>query len=218
MKKLLIFVLVLVAVVFPAAAKTNLINLGYNIHGKIDEIEEVNLRSIGVDFIFLSGDSAGFYSQINPYFGMSVKGPGGINKLSDFDETLFGSNFILGYGGDINFGNMGLILGGGLFLDANYWWYANWDTFQISLSAGLGIGANFYFQPGEGNLVINAGLSLAWRPYTYYIWESSEEAYFDSGKTNANFNIGVGWRTGGIGSKNSKSSSSSGGSSGGSDW
>ncbi len=209
MKRLMILVLILAAVVFPVAAKTTLINLGYNIHGKIDESEGVKLRSIGVDFIFLKGDSTGFYSQINPYYGTSVKGSSGwINKLSDFDETLIGSNFILGYGGDINFGNMGLILGGGLFLDANYWWYANWDTFQISLSAGLGIGANFYFQPGEGNLVINAGLSLAWRPYTYYIWEFSDEAYFDGGKTNANLNIGIGWRTGGIGSKSSKSSSS----------
>lgn len=217
MKRLLILVLVLAAVVFPAAAKTNLINFGYNIHGKIDEYEGVSLRSIGVDFISLKGDSSGFYSQINPYFGMSVKGSGGINKLSDFDETLVGSNFILGYGGDINFGNMGLILGGGLFLDANYWWYATFDTYQISLSAGLGVGANFYFQPGEGNLVVNAGLTLAWRPYTYYLWESSEDAIFDGGKTNANFNIGVGWRTGGIGSKSSKTSSSESGS-GGSDW
>ncbi len=217
MKKVLVLVLVLTALVFPVAAKTNLINFGYNIHGKFLESEELRARSIGVDFIGLKGDTSGFYSQINPYYGMSLKGTGGVAKFSDYEgSNLFGMNMILGYGGDLNFGNMGLILGGGLYLDGYYFTDAGFDA--IGLSAGLGAGANFYFQPGAGNFVINAGLTFAWRPYTYYISDGYEEGSFDGGKTNTNFNIGVGWRTGGIGSKSSKSSSSSGSSSGGSDW
>ncbi len=199
MKKMLVLVLVLSAFVFPLTAKTNLINFGYNIHGKYYGVEDLKLRSIGVDFIHLGGETSGFYSQVNPYFGMSFKGSGGTAKLSDYGESLFGSNFILGYGGDLNFGSMGLILGGGLFLDGNY--YTDSIDYILALSTGLGFGANFYFQPGSGTFILNAGLSLAWRPYTYFITEYNSEGLFDGGKTNTNFNIGIGWITGGIGSK-----------------
>jgi len=212
MKRYFILVLVFATVVFPLAAKTNLINFGYNIHGKYNEWDGLKMRSMGVDFIHVGGDRSGFYSQINPYYGMSLKDSDGyVVELSDIGTTLIGLNSILGYGGDLNFGSMGLIIGGGIYLDV----YAV-DTL-LAFSSGLGLGANFYFQPGAGNFVINAGLSFAWRPYTYYLSDISSEEIFDGGKTNTNFNIGLGWRTGGIGSKSSKTSSSSGGS-GSSDW
>ncbi len=209
MKKVLFILLLAVLLIVPVSAKTNLLNLGYNIHGKYFEWEGLKLRSIGLSYTHLGGDTTGFYAQINPYFGLSERYEGVTNKLSDYGITVIGSNFILGYGGDINFGSMGLILGGGLFLDALYDDYSG--GYVMIFSTGLGVGANFYFQPGAGNFVVNAGLSLAWRPFSVYVYEFDSFEEFDAGKTNVNFNIGVGWRTGGIGSGRSSSKSSDGG-------
>jgi hypothetical protein len=212
MKRAVILVLVLVAVILPVAGKTNLINIGYNVHGNVWNTEGLKLRSVSLNFINMKQDSAGFYSQITPYYGLSLKNVN-VAKFSDYDEMVFGSNFLFGYGGDLNFGKMGLLLGGGLFLDMNYY---NWDPgYLFTISTGLGLGANFYFQPGAGKFVVNAGLNLAWNPWAFQMWDGGDETYTNYKATNANFNIGIGWRTGGIGSKTAKSSSS--GSGGGSD-
>lgn len=215
MKKSLILVLVMVAIVFPVTAKTNLVNFGYNVHGKFWDYDDLNLRSVGVNFITLKSDKAGFYTQINPYYSMSFKDSGVVYKFSDLDYLGVGGNFIFGYGGDLNFGNMGLILGGGLFVDLNY--ISNSIDYAFTISTGLGFGANFYFQPGTGNMVINAGLALSWRPWAYEINEYDAFDYTNYKMTNTNFNIGIGWRTSGIGSGRSSSTSSDGGG-GDDDW
>lgn len=215
MKKILILVLLLTALVFPLAAKTNLLNFGYNVQGAWLGIDDLKMRAIGLDYIHLGGDKTGFYFQFNPYFGTSFKfGSGEPVKFSDYDEQVFGSNFIFGFGGDLNFGPFGLILGGGLFLDLNYY---NWpSSYVFYVSSGLGAGANFYFQPGDGTFIINAGLTGSWRPLYFWTDEFDSESGTISNQSNFNFNIGIGWRTGGVGSR-SKSTSSSGGSGGGND-
>lgn len=217
MKKVVILVLVLMALVFPLAAKTNLINFGYNVTGRFFGYEDRALRSVGVDFINLKGDSVGLYTQFNPYYALSQKINGVVYKHSDYDITSAGLNLILGYGGDLNFGSMGLIIGGGAYGDFNFFTDSVVDTF--TLTGGLGLGANFYYQPGDGTFVINAGLTFSWTPWSYQTNEYASVTYTDYKMTNTNFNIGIGWRTGGIGSKSS-STSSSGSSGGGSadDW
>ena len=216
MKKVLVLIVVLVAISFPLSAKTNLLNFGYGVHGDYWGIDQFRARSIGVDYIRMGGEAHGFYSQLNPYFTTSVKFPDGSTmKLSDSTESIFGMNTILGYGGDINFGQMGIILGGGVFVDFNYFNESVSAAYLFSISSGLGIGGNFYFQPGSGSFVINAGLTLAWRPWAYYMNEIDSNTDTNYGMTYSNFNIGIGWRTGGIGSKTAKSSSSGSGSD---DW
>jgi hypothetical protein len=212
MKKVLVLTVVLVAFAFPLAAKTNLINFDYGIHGKYWGVEDYSLRSIGVDFINLRGDGAGLYSQINPYYALSEKYQGTVYKHSDYGVLSAGINMIFGYGGDINFGSTGLLLGGGLYGDFNYYSYVG-EVF--SLTGGLGLGANFYYQPGTGSFLVNAGITLAWTPWTYRFNDTDSISESNYGMTYINFNIGIGWRTGGIGSKTAKSSSS--GSGGGSD-
>ena len=216
MKKSLILVLVLVAIVFPVAAKTNLLNLGYNVHGEYLGYEGWKLRSVSLNYTHLKADKSGFYSQINPYYGLSFKNPfSDVIKLSDVDEMVVGANFLLGYGGDLNFGPMGLLLGGGIFIDMQYYEYG---SYTFTVLSGFGLGANFYFQPGSGTFVINAGLNLAWNPWAYEVYETGSGSYTNYGMTTTNFNIGIGWRTGGIGSKSSKASSSDDGGGGSDDW
>jgi hypothetical protein len=108
---------------------------------------------------------------------------------------------------------MGLIIGGGLFLGGNY--YIDSSDYIMDFNIGFGLGANFYFYPGDGNFVINAGLSFALTPWSFAFSEYGSEDYTDWGMTNTNFNIGIGWRTGGAGSKSGKAPASSGDSS---DW
>ncbi len=213
MKKILVLVLVLVAIALPLTAKTNLINFGYGVHGDYWGVEKLKIRSIGVDFIHVGGETQGFYSQLNPYFATSFKNPDGSTfKFSDSTESIFGANTILGYGGDFNFGQFGIILGGGVFLDFNYYNESSSGVYIFSISSGIGLGSNFYFQPGSGNFVVNAGLTLAWRPWAFYMSEIDSTSETNFTMTYTNFNIGIGWRTGGIGSKSSKTSSSGGGS------
>ncbi len=152
MKKVLVLIVVLVAISFPLSAKTNLLNFGYGVHGDYWGIDQFRARSIGVDYIRMGGEAHGFYSQLNPYFTTSVKFPDGSTmKLSDSTESIFGMNTILGYGGDINFGQMGIILGGGVFVDFNYFNESVSAAYLFSISSGLGIGGNliapFLFVP-----------------------------------------------------------------------
>ncbi len=197
MKKILTTLALIVMLVFPAAAKTNLLNFDYSIHGDVFGAEILNRRSIGIDFIHLGGDTIGFYSQISPYLTTSFKNTssGTVVKLSDYDETFFGANFILGIGGDINFGAMGLILGGGLCLDANYYSYSIDSVFTFL--TGIGLGANFYFQPGSSKFVLNAGLGFALTPWAYESYESGYTGnYKNWDMTYLSINFGIGWRTG----------------------
>ncbi len=207
MKKVLVFITVLVIMAMPLAAKTTLLNLGYNIHNDFWGIDDLHLRSIGLSVSTLKNDDAGLYAQVNPYYGLSFKNIS-VAKLSDYDETLIGSNFIVGYGGDLNFGSMGLLLGGGLFSDLFYYDYG-YSSFTVS--AGFGFAANLYFQPGSGNIVINAGIMAAISPWTFYIIDSNSDNYTNWGQSTVNLNIGIGWRTGGNSGKSNRSSSSSGG-------
>ena len=183
--------------VFPVAAKTNLLNFAFDIHGDVFGIDVRNSRSIGVDFIHLGGDTMGFYSQINPYITTSFKNTstGTVTKLSDYDEVFIGANTIFGFGGDINFGELGLILGGGLCLDLNYYSYSGGGVFTFL--TGFGLGANFYFQPGGSSFVLNAGLGLAITPWAFESYESGYTGnYKNWGMTNVSINFGIGWRTG----------------------
>lgn len=216
MKKILIVVLLLTALAFPLAAKTNLLNFGYNVQGDFLGVDGQKLRAIGIDYTYLGGDKTGFYFQANPYYATSVKnGSGDVFKLSDYDEQSFGSNFIFGFGGDLNFGRFGLILGGGVFLDFNYYEWQTYEYSMFTMTAGLGAGLNFYYHLGSKNFLINAGFSGAWRPLTYWFDDADSGSETFSGQSNFNFNIGVGWRTGGVGSKSKSSSSSD---SGADDW
>ena len=81
-KALLILVLVAIAVL-PATANTTLVNLAYNVHNDVLGFDDTHLRSVGLSITGLNADDFGFYGQANPYFGLSVKTPGGVNKLSD---------------------------------------------------------------------------------------------------------------------------------------
>ncbi len=199
MKKIVLLVLLLSVVILPAMAKTSLLNLGYNVQGDFWGADGLKLRSVSLNYTRMGGDTSGFYSQINPYVGLSFKNSAGsVFKLSDYNELLVGGNFILGYGGDINFGPFGLLIGGGLFIDLQYYDYGG---YTFSLLSGLGVGANFYFQPGTGTFVLNAGMNFAWHPWAYEIYDGGSGSYSNYGMGSANFNIGVGWRTGGIGTK-----------------
>jgi len=204
-KALLILVLVAIAVL-PATANTTLVNLAYNVHNDIfgfsDLYDGLHLRSVGLSITGLNADDFGFYGQANPYYGLSFKNVS-VAKLSDYDEMLIGSNFLLGYGGDFNFGPMGLLIGGGLFLDLNYY---DFGTSWFNVTAGLGLGANVYFQPGMGNLVVNAGLTAAISPWGYWIYDGGSEDYTNWGMTTINLNVGVGWRTGGQRERDDRSS------------
>ena len=197
MKKASIVSILILVFNFPAAAKTNLLNFAFDVHGDIFGNGYYNSRSIGGDFIHLGGDTIGFYSQINPYFTTSFKitSTGTVTKLSDYDEVFVGINSIFGLGGDINFGEMGLILGGGLCLDANYYAYSGGGVFTFLY--GVGLGTNFYFQPGTGSFVLNAGLGLALTPWAFRSYQSGYTGNYESwNMTNFSINFGIGWRTG----------------------
>ena len=215
MKKGLAFLVALAIVAMPMAAKTILVNAAYNVHNDYSGIDDLHVRSIGMSLSFMKGEDSGIYAQVNPYFGLSMKGTS-VVKFSDVDQTLLGANFLIGYGGDLNFGTMGILLGGGLFADLNSYQYAAGSTFLFS--TGLGLGANFYFQPGEGNLVLNAGLMAAVSPWTFWSNDYVSDNYTDWGQSTINVNVGVGWRMGGGGSRSRNTGSSSPGGSGDDDW
>jgi len=215
MKRFLVFILILSALVYPLAAKSNLINFGYTVQGKYLDNDDFSSRSLGVDFIGMKGDTAGFYYQVNPYYTTSLKFGDVVTKTSDIDVFIVGSGFLFGFGGDLNFGKMGLLLGGGLFLNLDY--IDDSGDYRFTINTGMGLGANVYFQPGDGNLVINAGVSFALTPWAFAFDSTDSIDYTDWGMTNTNFNVGIGWRTGGIGSKSKAAPASSDGSSDGSD-
>ena len=201
MKKAVFIVLLVTLAVLPVAAKSTLVNLGYNVQNDFWGFDGVKARSISVNITSVGGDTSGFYFQANPYLGLSFKNSiGTVFKLSDYDETLFGSNFLIGYGGDVNFGAFGILLGGGLFLDAQYYDYGGY-TFTVL--AGFGLGANFYFQPGSGNFIVNAGLNMALHPWAFESYDTGSGSYTNWGMSTVNFNIGVGWRYGSTGSTGS---------------
>jgi hypothetical protein len=215
MKKILILVLTLTALVFPLSAKSTLVNFGYTVQGKYLNFDDTVSRSIGVDFINLQGDSFGFYSQFNPYYTTSIKIDEYVYEASEMDYFILGSGFLFGYGGDLNFGKMGLLLGGGLFVNLEYFEPSSGD-YRFTINTGMGLGANLYFQPGDGSFIINAGVTFALTPWGFAFSEDDSIDYTNWGMTNTNFNVGVGWRTGGIKPRAGKTASSGGSS--GDDW
>jgi hypothetical protein len=194
MKRQGLVILIVCLAAIPALSLSNFINLGYNIQSVPDN--EYSRRGIGVVYTHLGGEGSGFYAQIAPFFATSWKSYGVVGKFSDYDLLGIGLPFTLGYGHDFNFGQMGLILGGGFFASA----YIERDSYYGSLyynsAAGVGAGAHFYFQPGSGSLVINAGVDFAWTPL--YLYGDTDYGFGEFSvpdkKYNTNINVGVGFR------------------------
>jgi len=127
---------------------------------------------------------------------MSSKSSGTVSSWLEGNRFGSGLNFVLGYGLDINFGKMGIIVGGGFFGTIYTYYNLDSDYFYYEDAGGPGGGVNFYFQPGSGPLVVNAGLNVAWRPFT--ISGNSEWGFngfeFESRDYNLNINAGIGFR------------------------
>ena len=194
MKRMGLVLLIALLAAIPALASSNLINLGYNIQWVPDD--EYSRQGIGVVFTHLGGEKAGFYAQLAPFLATSWKSYGVVGKFSDYDLLGIGLPFTLGYGHDFNFGRMGLLLGGGFFGSAYVQHSSAYGFLYYNSAAGLGAGAHFYFQPGSGSLVINAGLDFAWTPL--YLYGDTDwgfgELFFLEKRFNANINVGIGFR------------------------
>ena len=194
MKKIFLVLLLGALVAIPVLANATLINLGYNV---LRYSEDYSERGIGPVFTFLAGQQSGFYAQLAPFYSTSWKWFDTVVKYGDNPDLYGGGlSFTLGYGRDFNFGEMGVLVGGGLFVLGFAWVDTYWEDFGADLGFGPGGGAHFYFKPGEGRLILNAGLDVAWRPV--YAWGSDDAGYggfeFEKGNSNVNLNAGIGFR------------------------
>ncbi len=189
-----VVVMLAVCAVPPALANPSLINLGYNVQA-YPEIE-FSRRGLGSVVTLVTGEPGGFYVQLASFTVMSSKSSGTVSSWLEGNRFGSGLNFVLGYGLDINFGKMGIIVGGGFFGTIYTYYNLDSDYFYYEDAGGPGGGVNFYFQPGSGPLVVNAGLNVAWRPFT--ISGNSEWGFngfeFESRDYNLNINAGIGFR------------------------
>ena len=199
MKKIML-VLVFLGFAMSLSAKTNYINLAYTVNtaflGKTG-----SAQSMALSFTALHEDGRGFYTQINPYYGLAVVvNNKGNASFFDSNEFLLGTNTILGYGFDLNNGTIGIILGFGGYLDFWALYYDGQDgtikpvleidNSVLHLAMGLGVAANGYLHPGDGNFTINFGLKLGWAPL-YLFEDSLINARLAQSSIHAGF--GVGW-------------------------
>ena len=213
MKKALIVLFVVLVCTAALPAKTNMLNLGVSVSPYLDwPMDTYVTRDVSLSWTRLGSDTFGFYSQLNPYIAMSGKNKVSDTtwKFSDYDWMGAGLETVLGWGGDFNFGPLGLVVGGGGYVDINYF-SLTYDYMFLSL--GLGAGVNVYFQPGSGSFLLNAGLTAAWKPYFTYTDLTNDYNYsdFQNGRFDVTFSVGIGWRTGGGSSRSRGSGSSSGG-------
>ncbi len=198
MKKIGLLVLLVFLAVMPLTAKTSLMNIGYNIQTHFWSIDPVSLHSIGFNYTSMKGDTQGLYFQANPYFGLSFKNKNGSSSsIVSGGETLLGGSFLGGYGADINFGSFGIVVGGGGLADMNM--YLGTGFMSITMLAGLGLGANAYFQPSSGNLIIDAGINAGWHPFGW-VFGDIQGDFRDFGMFTINIHAGIGFRTGGYSS------------------
>ena len=203
--------IVMIVVAIPLFANVTLINLGYNVHAYRNVSDpyfgELDFSRLGTGpvFTFFVGRKNGFYAQLAPFLatGEAVAFTTGRTVYSYRDTALTGGglNLVLGYGRDINFGKMGILLGAGLFgsgyvLLESY--YGEWEPlFLLAAPVGAGAGAHFYFMPGTGRLVLNAGVDLAWRPFK--VGDPDWGSYrggpsIAPNEYNVNLNAGIGFR------------------------
>ena len=71
--------------------------------------------------------------QLNPNSGFSMSGSYPEGRLRDNGATSLGLSTILGYGGSLDWGRTGLIIGGGVYLDLLYYMRVNTGQIQISI-------------------------------------------------------------------------------------
>ena len=192
MKKLALVVVAMVVVVSPILAGATLINVGYNVHAfeahsYYHSVSESS-RGIGPVFTFFAGRKNGFYAQLAPFaITDSAYFTPGYWFPADYARGL---NLVLGYGRDINFGKMGILLGGGPFASGLLLTYLGHQD-DIRASVGAGAGAHYYFSPGSGRLVLNAGVNVAWRPFSI---GNFHDPTFAENEYNYNINAGIGFR------------------------
>ena len=194
MKRLALVVAVMVVVSFPVLANATLINLGYNVHAYRDS--DFSRLGIGPVFTFFVGETNGFYAQLAPFWATGPRSGSTTYRYRNLDPVGGGLNFLLGFGRDISFGPMGLLVGGGLF-GAGYALYNTWSENLLYIAgAGPGGGLHFYFRPGPGRLLLNLGVNAAWRPFK--VWGTTdwgfEGFHFEKGEFNYNINAGIGFR------------------------
>ena len=201
----------MVVVAVSVFANVTLINLGHNVHAYRNVPDhyyygefDFSRLGIGPVFTFFVGRKNGFYAQLAPFLatGYVAEFPEGrwVHSYGFHDVPPFvpggGLNLVLGYGRDINFGKMGILLGAGPFGSGYFLHYPGYpDWFLASL--GVGAGAHYYFKPGSRRLVLNAGVDLAWRPLKV---SDPDWGSYDGGPSivpneyNVNFNAGIGFR------------------------
>jgi len=191
MKRIVIVAVIAALATLPASASDLLLNLGYNLQ---QSGLTFSRRSISFVFTSLGGDAGGFYAQVAPYFALSSKsweffGSYATNYCEN-DIWGGGLTFTLGYGRDFNYGQFGLLVGGGFFGNL----YVQHDTYSehlyYDLAAGIGGGAHLYFQPGKGPVGFNVGLDMAWRPVEGYGYAIEGFDYVPE-DFNFNFNAGI---------------------------
>ena len=198
-----IFLIIFVFVTVSLSAKSALINFTWNTSGHYLGVKDNYLTSFGLNFVFLGNSEGGFYMQLNPHSGFSMNGPSSSGILRDNNASSLGLSTILGYGGSLDWGRTGLIIGGGIYLDLIYYLRLNigQDTekyllgidfdFDIASSVGLAMGTNFYIHPGPGNFVFNLGVMAAWHPYSWLTAKSNDG--FRAGQFTVHVNFGIGW-------------------------
>ena len=179
------------------SANSTHMNLAYTV--KTALLGTGTTGSLALSFTNLYATGRGFYTQLNPYYGLTVSADETAN-FNDSGEFLLGANTIIGYGFDINSGNFGILLGIGAFLDSFILYHKGQegtiepvldiDKSVFNLSVGAGFAANVYLRPGDGNFYTNFGFRLAWAPI-YLFEDSLMNVRLEQASMHAGF--GLGW-------------------------
>lgn len=187
------------------AAESHLLNFGYfykNRLGEDDESAYLDAHGFSLKSINLQGDKYGFYYVLEPYYIAKVIPDNG-TSMSFLEPGRFfmGLELLAGYGGDINLGHSGLIMGGGFLADTHYLNISEFSFVDLEFAFGLGGGINYYYHPKTKHFLINVGVSLSWKPFTYMSLGDhgtlEEFVFFASQKSiNCTVNFGFGWRQG----------------------
>jgi len=199
MKRIMCLVVIAALAALPALASVRLLNLGYNIWTAGEA--GFSMQSVGLVYTCKTGDTAGFYMQVTPHLPLRITSGPSVYDLLESGERGGGLMLTLGAGTDVRLAGFGVVVGGGLLVNAvvlaipGGYVFDGYDIWGNG-AVGAGGGVHLYFQPRGGSFLVNFGVDAAWRPLVIqgYTSHYSPESSFQPRNWNININAGIGCR------------------------
>ncbi|MCG8452693.1 MAG: hypothetical protein MI717_05890 [Spirochaetales bacterium] len=207
MKKSVAILILGFMMALPVMASSTLIGFSYG-SCTTNTSQDVSLKTIGVDVTYVGGETFGVYAEVLPFYAVGAHHPvlGSLHVTGKY----FGVGSIIGVGGDLNFGSMGLILGGGVYSGYNHIIPPADASSQASLSRidlGFGGSAKLYYSVNS-RFAFNLGLTYAFSPWLYgFGAEVIPGVLKNVNASSFTISAGIGWRTGGRSSNSDADSS-----------